>query len=407
MHSKGFYALGLSGALVRVLEGLRLTEPTEIQYKTIPPALAGRDVLASAETGSGKTAAFMLPLIERLKQPTPGKARALVLAPTRELALQIAANACLFSRASRLRTVALVGGESVTKQLRLLAAGADMLIATPGRLNDFILRGVVRFESVEVLVLDEADRMLDMGFLPQVRRIMQYLPCQRQTMLLAATMSHAVEQLAHELMTEPVRVEVGRPSATVATLTQSAYSVLSHAKVPLLLRLLEQNGAGSFLVFMETKRGADRVARALAAHQHCVDTMHSNRTQSQRNRALANFKSGQVRVLVATDVAARGIDVDDISHVVNYEVPSTVEDYLHRVGRTARAGRQGSAVTLVSPEEEPALAMIERSTGQQIPRSKLHGFSDGRSDHEVSLAMEIGRLRGNYARSFKPRRASR
>jgi ATP-dependent RNA helicase RhlE len=407
MYPKSFYALGLSSALVRVLEGLSITEPTEIQHKTIPQALAGRDVLASAETGSGKTAAFVLPLIERLKTPTQGKARALVLAPTRELALQIEAHTRLFNRAARLRTVALVGGESVTKQLRLLAAGADIIIATPGRLNDFILRGVVRFESIEVFVLDEADRMLDMGFLPQVRRIMQHLPRQRQTMLLSATMSHAVEQLAHEMMTDPVRVEASRPSTTVATLTQSAYSVLSHAKVPLLLRLLEQDGDGSFLVFMETKHGADRVARVLAAHQHSVDTIHSNRTQSQRNRALASFKSGQVRVLVATDVAARGIDVYDISHVVNYEVPSTVEDYLHRVGRTARAGRQGSAVTLVSPEEEPTLAMIERSTGRQIPRSKLNGFSDGRSDRQVSLAMEIGRLRGNYARSFKPRRASR
>jgi superfamily II DNA/RNA helicase len=193
----------------------------------------------------------------------------------------------------------------------------------------------------------------------------------------------------------------------VATLTQSAYSVLSHAKVPLLLRLLEQDGEGSFLVFLETKRDADRVARALAAHEHSVDTIHSDRSQAQRNRALASFKSGRVRVLVATDVAARGLDVDNISHVVNYAVPSTVEDYLHRVGRTARAGRPGSAVTLVSPEEESALALIERSTGRQIPRSQLNGFSDGRSDNQVRLAAEIGRLRGSYSRSFKPRRAWR
>jgi ATP-dependent RNA helicase RhlE len=407
MHPKNFSELGLSESLVRVLKGLCITEPTEIQYKTIPQALAGRDVLASAETGSGKTAAFVLPLIERLQMPAQGKTRALVLAPTRELALQIEVHARRFNRAVRLRTVALVGGESVTKQLRLLAAGADIIIATPGRLNDFILRGVVRFESIEVFVLDEADRMLDMGFLPQVRRIMQHLPRQRQTMLLSATMSGAVEQLAHEMTIDPVRIEASPPTATVATLTQSAYSVLSHAKVPLLLRLLEQDGKGSFLVFLETKRDADRVARALAAHQHSVDTIHSDRTQAQRNRALASFKSGRVRVLVATDVAARGLDVDNISHVVNYAVPSTVEDYLHRVGRTARAGRPGSAVTLVSPEEESALALIERSTGRQIPRSQLSGFSDGRSDNQVRLAAEIGRLRGSYSRSFKPRRAWR
>jgi ATP-dependent RNA helicase RhlE len=193
----------------------------------------------------------------------------------------------------------------------------------------------------------------------------------------------------------------------VVTLTQSAYSVLSHAKAPLLLRLLEQDGAGSFLVFMETNRGADRVARALAAHQHRVDTLHSDRTRAQRNRALASFKAGQVRVLVATDVAACGIDVDDIAHVVNYAVPATVEDYLHRVGRTARAGRHGSAITLVSPEEEAALVMIERATGLPIPRSQLRGFSDGRSDRKVSLAAEMGRLRGSYVRSFRPRRAWR
>jgi ATP-dependent RNA helicase RhlE len=407
MHPKSFYALGLSTPLVRVLEGLGITEPTEIQYKTIPPALAGKDVIASAETGSGKTAAFVLPLIERVRQSVPGPARALVLAPTRELALQIEANTRRLSRAARLRTVALVGGESVPKQLKRLAAGADIIIATPGRLNDFILRRVVCFESIDVFVLDEADRMLDMGFLPQVRRIVQHLPRTRQTMLLSATISGEVEQLAQEMMTHPVRVEASRPSTTVATLTQNAYSVLSHAKVPLLLRLLEQDGEGSFLVFMETKRGADRVARALAAHRHSVDTIHSDRTQAQRNRALASFKSGQVRVLVATDVAARGIDVDNIAHVVNYEVPATVEDYLHRVGRTARAGRPGSAVTLVSPEEESALAMIERSTGRQIPRSQLNGFSDGRSEHQPRLATQIGRLRSSSTRSFKPRRAWR
>jgi ATP-dependent RNA helicase RhlE len=392
---------------MRVLKGLRITEPTEVQYKTIPQALAGRDVLASAETGSGKTAAFVLPIIERLQQPVQGKPRALVLAPTRELTLQIETHVRRCNRTARLRTVALVGGESIAKQLKLLAAGADIIIATPGRLNDFIQRGAVCCEALEIFVLDEADRMLDMGFLPQVRRILQHLPRQRQTMLLSATISSAVEQLAYEMTLDPVRIEVGPPSTTVATLTQSAYSVLSHAKVPLLLRLLEQDGDGSFLVFLETKRDADRVARALAAHQHSVDTIHSDRTQAQRNRALASFKSGRVRVLVATDVAARGLDVDHISHVVNYAVPATVEDYLHRVGRTARAGRPGSAVTLVSPEEESALALIERSTGRQIPRSQLSGFSDGRSDDQVRLAPTLGRLRGGYARSFKPRRAWR
>lgn len=408
MNSNSFEELGLSAPVVRVLEKLGITEPTEIQTKALPHGLAGRDVLASAETGSGKTAAFLLPIIERLQKPSKGtKPRAMVLAPTRELALQIEANAKSYSAACKLRSVALVGGESVTKQLNALSRGADIIIATPGRLNDFILRRVVSFDLIEVFVLDEADRMLDMGFLPQVRRIMNHLPRKRQTMLLSATLSRAVEQLAREMTTSPIRVEASRPAATVATLTQSAYSVLSHAKVPLLLRLLEQDAVGSYLVFTETKRGADRVARMLTANRHSVETIHSDRNQSQRNRALASFKSGRVRVLVATDVAARGIDVDDISHVINYDVPSTPEGYLHRVGRTARAGREGSALTLVSPEEEPALSLIERSTGLKIQRTKLTGFSDGRSDQQVSLATEIGRLRGQASRSFRPRRASR
>ncbi|HVG20446.1 MAG TPA: DEAD/DEAH box helicase [Blastocatellia bacterium] len=405
MSLETFNELGLSARLVDIMERLGITEPTEIQTKTIPHALAGRDIMASAETGSGKTAAFLLPIIERLKQHGP--ARALILAPTRELALQIEANAKSYSRAARLRTVSVVGGESVSRQVKALDSGVDILIATPGRLNDLIERGAVSLKAIEVLVLDEADRMLDMGFLPQVRRIIRHLPRKRQTMLLTATLSRAVEQLARELLTDYVRVEATRAATTVATLTQKAFPVLSHAKIPLLLALLKQHTEGTFLVFTQTRRGADRLAQVLTGNKYDVVTLHSDRSQSQRNAALASFRAGRARVLVATDVAARGIDVDDITFVVNYEVPASADDYIHRVGRTARAGRNGSAITLVSPEEEAMLASIERSVGVKLERSKLNGFSDGRSDEQIRLTTEIGRLRSSSTRSFSPSRASR
>jgi ATP-dependent RNA helicase RhlE len=398
-----FNQLSLSAPLVRLLTEFGLTEATEIQSKVIPLALAGRDIMASAETGSGKTAAFLLPIIERLQKRGP--TRALILAPTRELANQIDSNAKSYSSAARLRTALVVGGESASAQIRALKTGVDILIATPGRLNDLIERGVVPLKSIEVLVLDEADRMLDMGFLPQVRRIIKHLPTKRQTMLLSATLSGAVEQLARELMTRCERVVAAQPAATVATLQQKAFPVLSHAKLPLVLALLQQHADGTFLIFTQTRRGADRLSKVLTSNKFGVATLHSDRNQSQRNQALASFRSGRARVLVATDVAARGIDVDGITFVVNYEVPSTAEDYIHRVGRTARAGRNGSALTLVSPEEESMLASIERATGVNLERAKLKGFSDGRSDEQIRLGSEIGRLRSSTARSFSRSRA--
>lgn len=405
MSLNTFNELGLATKLVTVLEKLELRNPTEIQMKTIPLALAGKNLLATAETGSGKTAAFLLPIIERLQ--AKGKMRALILAPTRELALQIMTNAVSFCRAAGLRSTAVVGGESIAAQMRALRAGVDILIATPGRLNDLIDRGALSLKSIEILVLDEADRMLDMGFLPQVREIIQYIPTKRQTILTSATLSPAVERLTYELMNTYTRVEVNYSAPTVATLTQTAFPVLAHAKLPLLLALLEKHKEGSFLVFTHTRRGADNLMRTLTANKHRVVTLHSDRSQSQRNAALAMFRSGHARVLVATDVAARGIDVEGIAFVVNYEVPATAEDYIHRVGRTARAGRNGSAFTLVSPEEEFSLAAIERVTGIRMERFRLTGFSDGRSEAQIALASEISRLRAMTTRSYSPRRASR
>ena len=405
MSLTAFSKLGLSAPLADALKKQGITDPTEIQTQTIPHAIAGRDIMASAETGSGKTLAFLLPSIERLS--APGPTRMLVLAPTRELALQIEAEAKIYGRRAGLRTVAVVGGQSLPSQIKALRTGVDILVATPGRLNDLIERGSVQLKTIEVFVLDEADRMLDMGFLPQVRRIIKHLPRKRQTMLLTATLSREVERLARELLTNYARVEAARSATTVATLTQTAFAVLSHAKTPMLLALLKQHSDQTFLVFTQTRRGADRVARILAANKHQVGTLHSDRSQSQRNTALASFKSGRVRVLVATDVAARGIDVDDISFVVNYEVPATADDYIHRVGRTARAGRAGAALTLVSPEEEATLASIERIAGIRLERSRLTGFSDGRSEEQARLTSEIGRLRSASTRSYRATRASR
>jgi ATP-dependent RNA helicase RhlE len=405
MNLDNFHKLGLRPQLVSVIERLGLCVPTDIQAKAIPPALAGQNVMATAETGSGKTAAFLLPIIERLEQP--GAARALVLAPTRELALQIEVNARDFSRTARLRTVAVVGGENIAKQMRALRTGVDIIIATPGRLNDLIERNAVRLNAIEALVLDEADRMLDMGFLPQVRRIIQYLPKKRQTMMFTATMSRPVELLGRELLNDCVRVAATRTAATTATLRQTAFPVLAHAKTPLLLALLKQKTDGGILVFTQTRRGADRLAHILTANKHEVATLHSDRTQSQRNRALQSFRAGDVRVLVATDVAARGIDIDDIAYVINYEVPASADDYIHRVGRTARAGREGAAFTLVSPEEESMLATIERTTGVKLERERLLGFTDGRSDEQIQLASEIARLRSYSRRSFASGRAAR
>jgi ATP-dependent RNA helicase RhlE len=405
MEFSSFNELSLSAPIVDVLGRLAIKKPTEIQCKVIPVAIAGRDIAASAETGSGKTAAFLLPIIERLKRP--GSTRALILAPTRELVAQIEATAKSYSRSARLRTAALVGGESMTKQIKALSSGADIIVATPGRLNDLIMRRVVSLKTIEMFVLDEADRMLDMGFFPQVRKIVSHLPQNRQTMLLSATFSSAVEKMARELLVNPVRVMAAQANKTVAALTQKAFPVLSSHKEPLLLALLKHHQEGSFLVFTRTKRVADRVAHMLAANDYEVATLHSNRSQSQRNSALSSFRAGRVRVLVATDVAARGIDVDHVSHVINYEVPATAEDYLHRVGRTARAGRSGVALTLVSPSEEPALDLIERATGIDVERSRLHGFSDGRTEQQVKFLSNLPRGRSSFTRSFSPRRASR
>jgi ATP-dependent RNA helicase RhlE len=363
-----FADLGLSPAALGSLEAAGYTAPTPVQAQAIPPALRGLDVIGCAATGTGKTAAFVLPIIERLagKRGT----RALVLAPTRELVIQIAEHLERFGRVRGVRGVEIVGGLGMEPQVRGLREGREVVIATPGRLIDHLERGTARLDGIEILILDEADRMLDMGFKPQLDRILARLPRQRQTMLFSATMASEVAAFARSCLREPVRIEIVK-SGTVATrVEQRVYHVQGASKGDLLLSLLNEDDA-STLVFTRTKHRADRVAKTLFKSGHSVARIHGDRSQSQRQQALDSFKAGRVRVLVATDIAARGIDVEEIGHVVNFDLSRVPEDHVHRVGRTARAAKSGRASSFCSPEERGLLTAIERFTRTQIPRVEL------------------------------------
>jgi ATP-dependent RNA helicase RhlE len=368
-----FDALGLGPASLRAVRELGFTVPTPVQAAAIPPALAGKDVLASAQTGTGKTAAFGLPLLERLAPLPRRKTRALVLAPTRELAAQIAAHLTALGKGSNLRVAAIYGGVGFGGQIAAFARGTEIIVATPGRLMDLMGQGSARLDDVSLLVLDEADRMLDMGFLPAVKRIVAKLPAERQTLLFSATIAPEVLKLTRELLHDPVRIEMVSQSSTTAAegITHTAYTVAQQSKTDLLVELLKDNNIFSALAFTRTKARANRLALALEKHNVPAERIHGDRSQAQRTRALADFKRGKVRVLVATDVAARGIDIADLGHVVNYDVPMVPEDYVHRVGRTARAEQTGDAITFVSHEEERLFRDIEKAVGRRIDRSKV------------------------------------
>ncbi|MFZ5468496.1 MAG: DEAD/DEAH box helicase [Myxococcota bacterium] len=363
-----FASLGLSPQTLGALKEAGYEHPTPIQARAIPPALAGTDLIGCAATGTGKTAAFTLPMVERLS----GKrgSRGLVLAPTRELASQIAEHVERFGGRRGLRSVTLIGGVSMQHQLRDLRRGADILIATPGRLIDHLQQGSVQLDGIEILVLDEADRMLDMGFKPQLTRILARLPRKRQTMLFSATMAGEVAQFAHAHLAHPTRVEVSRSGTTAQRAVQRVFQVPQDDKTPLLLALLADDD-DSTLVFTRTRRRADKVARALERAGQKVARIHSDRSQSQREHALEGFRGGRYRVLVATDIAARGIDVAEIGHVVNYDLPHVPEDYVHRIGRTARAAASGRASSFAAPDELPLLRDIERFTRAQVPRAEV------------------------------------
>jgi ATP-dependent RNA helicase RhlE len=372
---------------------LGYTEPTPIQSRTIPDAVLGRDLIGTAQTGTGKTAAFLLPILERLLDRPNGRILALVLTPTRELALQAKEFLDKLGRHTRLKGAAVYGGVGMGDQERALRGGAEIIVATPGRLLDHMSRGYVRFDSLEILVLDEGDRMLDMGFLPDVRRILEKLPRRRQTMLFSATMPPEVVRLAKDFLHEPKTVQVDSTAAAAVGVSHLALPVPAHLKTELLIELLSDETMTSVLVFTRTKHRADRLMRQLEQRRVDATVIHGDRSQAQRVKALHGFKSGHHRVLVATDIAARGIDVEGVSHVVNYDIPTEPDVYIHRVGRTARAQRLGDAFSLVGREEEDDLHRIEQRLGVPIRRAKIPGFDYDRPPPDRP-ARDAGQYRG-------------
>ena len=377
-----FSDFSLSKELHAAVRRMGFEQPTPIQQASIPAGLSGRDVLASAETGSGKTAAFLLPIMNHLLPLKRGTTRALVLAPTRELAAQIAEHFKELAVGTSLTCAAVFGGVGMDLQMRAFKKGVDMIVACPGRLLDHMREHYADMPSLKFLVLDEADRMLDMGFMPDIKRILAVIPRDRQTLFFSATLPPAIVDLANQLLRNPARIDIDRKPATVAGVSHAVYPVTTDRKSELLLELLDQKIAGSVLVFTRTKHRANRLAEFIDRHGIGTAKIHGNRSQSQRTAALAGFKNGEHRVLVATDIVARGIDIEDLGHVVNFDVPADPDAYIHRVGRTARAEATGDAFTLVSPDEEDDLRAIERALGKPLPRVTLPGFDYARKTTE-------------------------
>jgi ATP-dependent RNA helicase RhlE len=371
--TSAFADLGLAENVLQAIQTLGYERPTPIQARSIPILLEGRDVIGSAQTGTGKTAAFALPMLTKLDKPEKG-VRALVLVPTRELAVQVNDSIQKFARFTCLRTTLLYGGVGYGRQLGDLRRGVDIVIATPGRLLDHIQRGSVQLGRVKFLVLDEADRMLDMGFLPDVKRILSHVPAQRQTALFSATIPPQIDALIKGTMRSPEIVEIGERRSPAETVRHAIYPVADVQKSDLLRELLAQADYRAAIVFCRTKHGADRIGRMLKANNHPVAVIHSNRTQRERDQALGGFRTGKFRVLVATDIAARGIDVAEVSHVINYDVPQHPEDYVHRIGRTGRAEAEGDAYTLMVAEDTSYVRAIERFIGRKIEHQKIDSF---------------------------------
>jgi len=385
VSAPSFDDLGLLPELLRAVKDAGYSRPTPIQAQAIPIILAGKDVMGGAQTGTGKTAGFTLPLLQRLARhasssPSPARhpVRALILAPTRELAMQVHESVVTYSKHVPLRSVCIYGGVDIKPQIAQLREGREIVVATPGRLLDHVEQKSVSFAQVEVLVLDEADRMLDMGFIPDIKRILAMLPKERQSLLFSATFSNEIKNLADNMLKAPQLIEVARRNAVSETITHRVYPVASDLKRSLLVHLLthDDENTKQVLVFVGTKFGASRLAVYLERQGIAADAIHGDKSQQQRTEALDGFKSGKVRVLVATDVAARGLDIDDLPHVINYELPHTAEDYVHRIGRTGRAGKHGTATSLFAPEETQRLADIEKLIKRKIERVEVSGFAE-------------------------------
>ena len=401
---KGFYLpfsnLKLHASLLKGLKDLGFARPTPIQDDAIPPAMEGRDLLACAMTGSGKTAAFLLPILDKLIDRPRGTTRALVLTPTRELAAQILEDLNDLAVHTPISAASVFGGVGMGPQEHAFRGGVDVIVGTPGRLLDHFRMPYAKLAGLEYLVLDEADRMLDMGFLPDIRRILRHLPAKRQTLFFSATMPPPIAELSREMLRNPAMINLERRAAPAVGITHAVYPVPQHLKPALLVRLLQKRDMHDALVFTRTKHRADRLAKHLVQQGLKAERIHGNRSQAQRTEALAGFKIGKYRVLVATDIAARGIDVTALGHVVNFDVPGVPDDYIHRVGRTARAELTGAAFTFVSPEEENDLRAIERAIGHRLPRVTVPDF-DYTARHEarleVPLAQRIAEIRARKA----------
>ena len=368
-----FQDLGLEDAVVHGAQRMGYVEPSPIQAQAIPIAMQGGDLIASAQTGTGKTAAFGLPILSRLKKSN-GRTRCLILEPTRELALQVEDAFKEFSVFTDLNTVVIFGGVGYGAQREALAKGADIIVATPGRLLDFMQQGEISFADLEILVLDEVDRMLDMGFLPDVRRIVERCPKERQTLFFSATIPEEIERLSSWCLCNPGKISIGARRSAAETVKHAFYPVAAAQKFDLLKAMLDRTEYHSVIVFCRTKDGADRIARQLENENHKVAVMHSNRSQQERVDALEGFKTGRYEVMIATDIAARGIDIAGVSHVINYDVPQHPEDYVHRIGRTGRAQSEGDAFTIMTAEELPHVKAIETFIAQKVPREKLENF---------------------------------
>jgi len=391
-----FSTFGLRPELVRGVRELGFTRPTPIQSEAIPPALAGRDVLACAMTGSGKTAAFLLPILHRLADKPRRTTRALVLTPTRELAAQIGEHLNDLATHTPVTGAAIFGGVGMGPQEHAFRSGVDVIVATPGRLLDHFRQRYASLQGLEVLVLDEADRMLDMGFLPDIRRILRHVPAKRQTLFFSATMPGPIVELAREMLKEPVTIQLERRSAPAVGITQAVYPVPAELKSALLVELVRRGDIRSVIAFTRTKHRANRLADYLSRNGVAAGRIHGNRSQAQRTEALQAFKAGRFPVLVATDIAARGIDVEALSHVINFDVPASPEDYVHRVGRTARAEAKGDAFLFVSPAEEASLRGIEKTIGRRLPRVTLADFDYAGKPAEkleVPLAERLAAMR--------------